>query len=287
MNIAVVIATYNRCVYLKKLCNCLQNQKLPANMILNVINVVDGSTDGTLEMLEQYFPDNVIVKGDGNWWWTKCTNVGFRKAKELKCDYILILNDDNEVDQNYIATIFNDFNQLDGPALLGSASVSIEKPERVCFAGSKKLIRWRMKIESYFPSLALIPLSFNGIHPTATLSGRGTFFHIDLLNTLGYLDEKLVQYGSDDEYAMRAKKLGIPVFVSWNAKVYTHLDQTALGSVMRKDSLINVLKSFFNPHSSNSLKKVIYLYWNYGIKLLTPFYVMYYILGTLKARFLN
>jgi len=287
VKIAVVIATHNRSHYLKKLCSCLQNQKLPADLILKVICVVDGSNDGTGEMLKQYFPDNVIVNGDGTWWWTKCTNAGFRKAKELNCDYVLVLNDDNEVNENYVATIFSDFIQFDSQVLLGSASVSIEKPARISFAGSKKLIRWRMKIESYFPNLAELPTSFAGVHPTETLSGRGTFFHIDLLNTLGYLDEKLVQYGSDDEFAMRAKNLGIHVFVSWNAIVYTHINQTALGSTLRKDSMLTVMKSFFNPYSSNSLRKVVYMYWKYGVKLLTPFYIVYFILGTLKARYIN
>ena len=43
---------------------------------------------------------------------------------------------------------------------------------------------------------------------------------------IGLLDENLVQYDSDDDFILRAKKMGIPVYISWDAIVYNHTKLT-------------------------------------------------------------
>ena len=73
MKIAAIIPTFNRKDYLKVLLSQLQNQN-KERFTLEIIVVVDGSTDGTLEMLENEFPEVHIVKGTGDWWYTKSMN---------------------------------------------------------------------------------------------------------------------------------------------------------------------------------------------------------------------
>jgi len=69
---------------------------------VHIIIVDDGSTDGTSSAIEKEFPDVKVVKGDGNLWFTEGTNVGIRAALENKPEYVLMINDDQVFDANFL-----------------------------------------------------------------------------------------------------------------------------------------------------------------------------------------
>ena len=77
--LSVIIPTYNRKNYLSSLLAQLKKQVL-SNVEMSIIAVVDGSTDGTPEMLGSKFPEVSIVHGNGQWWWTKSINEGCKFA---------------------------------------------------------------------------------------------------------------------------------------------------------------------------------------------------------------
>lgn len=72
------------------------------NLELHIIIVDDGSTDGTSEAIEKEFPNVEIVKADGSLWFTEGTNVGIRHALNGNPDYVLMINDDQVFDANFL-----------------------------------------------------------------------------------------------------------------------------------------------------------------------------------------
>lgn len=283
MKITAVIASFNRCSYLRILLNQLQRQDLPENVQLNVITVVDGSTDGTFEMLSKEFPQVQVIKGTGNWWWTKSMNEGFKLAQSNGTGYVLVLNDDNEIESNYLFQLISDYGTLQPGSILGSASCCIAPANTIEFAGTSKVETWRMKFTPYVAGFTPIDNNFKGVYNTYSLNGRGTLIPISVFNEIGFYDEKLMQYGSDDDFVLRAKKNNIPVYISWNARILNHAMLTSQGSAFKQESLKKFIGSFFDPYSVNSLKKTYYFYSQHGIKLLAPLYVLYFIAGTAYA----
>ncbi len=69
---------------------------------LHIVIVDDGSTDGTSEAIEKEFPNVEIVKADGSLWFTEGTNVGIRNALKGNPDYVLMINDDQVFDANFL-----------------------------------------------------------------------------------------------------------------------------------------------------------------------------------------
>lgn len=69
---------------------------------VHIIIVDDGSTDGTSKAIEEKFPDVEVIQGDGNLWFTEGMNVGVRAALEHNPDYVLMINDDQVFDDDFL-----------------------------------------------------------------------------------------------------------------------------------------------------------------------------------------
>src|SRR3990172_890828 len=97
--IAIVIPVFNRIKYTVECLASLKNISYPN---FEIIIVDDGSTDGTSEVIKKNYPQAVLVKGDGNLWWSKSSNIGIMKAIEDSCEYVLFLNNDDEVEKDIL-----------------------------------------------------------------------------------------------------------------------------------------------------------------------------------------
>ena len=95
----ILIPVHNRKKFTHQ---CLLSLYKQTNKNFIVIVIDDGSTDGTEKMLTSEFPNVELLKGDGNLWWTKATNLGVKYALSQNAKYILILNDDTELSEDYI-----------------------------------------------------------------------------------------------------------------------------------------------------------------------------------------
>lgn len=286
--LAVIIPTHNRCKELKQLLISLDGQKLEDSIQVIPIIVVDGSEDSTLEMLDSYYPNAIVVKGNGQWWYTKSINEGFKKAIKNDFDLVLTMNDDCLLSDDYLNNLLKDYQGLSNPSnrILGSISFSIEKPHRVVFSGIKKIIWWRYKVKYYHEINSRIsPGKVKGVHKSCSLPGRGILISVELLGELGLFDEKFKQYGSDSEFIFRARKNDYEVFISWNAILYTYISKTGEGSIHTKEDFLKFLKNFFNPHARNNLMVICRLVWRYGYKLLSPITIMIKIAGHFKNHF--
>jgi GT2 family glycosyltransferase len=263
IRIGAVIPTFNRAASLKKILTCLEQQVFPDNSLCLVpIAVVDGSTDGTLEMLALDFPAAVIVNGDGDWWYTRSINEGIKKARQLDCNFILTLNDDISFSADYINTLVNDYLRSGRGSVIGSISLSAGKPCLITFSGVSK-INFVLKEFNYIPKFTPIEEeTLSGIKPSVVLSGRGILYPAEIFDRFGLYDEKLIQYGPETDFTYVASRNGVKVMISYNARVYENVNLTSAGAVYNNPSVHALIKSFGNKYSINSFRKTCY----YSIK---------------------
>lgn len=284
INVAAVIPTFNRKKELTELLDQIEKQQSAAIQIWPII-AVDGSTDGTLEILKSSTYKNLhFVEGPGDWWYTKSINQGFSEAIRHDPDFILTLNDDCILDENYFESLLKSYDKLEIPnAIIGSTSFSVEEPIRLIFAGIKNIQWWRYKVKYYYPKNSIMnPESISGLHESHSLPGRGILIPTSTLQTVGFFNESFVQYYSDSEFIFRARKMGIPVYVNHESRLYTYLSKTGQGSVYNREPLMTFLKNFINPYSRNYINNIVKIIWMYGNKPLLPFTLVLKIMGHLK-----
>ena len=268
-NITIIIPTFNRKEYLRNILAQLLSQQLLESISLNIIVVVDGSTDGTLEMLQSEFKKVHFVIGDGNWWFTKCINEGFNLGKKLNTNYYLLLNDDVEVDDDYIAKLFKAYNSIDNPnSILGSISYSISSRSKIIEAGIIDYNSFLGKYNYYYRYGSEVdPSKLKGLYPSKELSARGTLMPSAIVEDLGGYDSRFIQYGSDTDFCYTAKKKGYKVYISWDSPIFCYDEMTSVESTkFRNPTFSTYLKSLTSEYSSNSLKlRLLFVRKHYGI----------------------
>ena len=129
--IIAIIPTFNRYKELANLLLMLGNMNIPKGYGLDIVVVVDGSTDGTWESLDTDFPFAHKIYGNGTWWYTRSINEGMKYAEHLAPDLILTLNDDIILPRNYLVHIVNAYAEKREECIVGSISFTHDLPFRV------------------------------------------------------------------------------------------------------------------------------------------------------------
>lgn len=275
MTIAIIIPSYNRREYLKILLNQLNEQQLFNGLALEIVVVLDGSSDGSLQMLQNDFRTVHIVQGDGDWWYTKSMNEGFKKAEGLKSDFVLTLNDDIEVKPDYISKLLLSYKSVEEGSIMGSLSVSLSKPHKVTNSGNRLKYKWLGVYKHHLPAMSVQKIeNLSGVKDTVTLPGRGILISFKTLKDLNYFDEFFIQYHSDGDFCLRAKEKGYKVYVSWDAIVFSHIGLTSSSSSFKKQTFKNFINTFSNVHSRNYIPARAVYIWRHHTKWAMPFVLL-------------
>ena len=97
--IAVILINWNSYDLTRDTLNSLQKVSYKD---LDVIVVDNGSSDGSGDRLEAEFSDAIILKSETNSGFTGGNNIGFQFAMEQGYTYALMLNNDVEVEPDFL-----------------------------------------------------------------------------------------------------------------------------------------------------------------------------------------
>ena len=254
--IFIVIPVHNRLEYTRQCLACLMAQTYRK---FRIIVVDDGSTDGTDLMIEQEFPDAVVLRGDGNLWWTEATNWGVRYALQHRRadrrDFVLTLNDDTRVNPDYLQTLVDAYRRY-WPCLVGSPSVDSDNPHKLEYAGSAFELYTaggRHLAEDYGYDYATLKARTDHVE-SGSLPGRGTLIPLEVFDKIGLYDsKKYVHYMSDIDFSIRARKAGYKLVVSVPSLVYEYVRATGI-QVEKKVTLKEFVAGFRSIKSPTNLK---------------------------------
>ena len=251
--IHIIMPVYNRLSMTRQCLNSLDKQNFD-DWCVYIVN--DGSTDGTKEWIETLNRQDVkCINGDGSLWWTGSMKAGVEHVLKIcdKKDYIMSLNNDlvfrseNSLSVLLTAIISNN------KSICGSVSVSNLESEIVMSSGSK-MISWFLNISFHpFVGSSYHDIENNPIRKVDMLTGRSVIYPAPIFNDINFDSVCFPQYGGDNEFTIRAKRVGYDLFLVPGSAVLVNRSETGLNPMDRRLSLKEKLNSLFSVRSVNNI----------------------------------
>jgi len=202
--VSAIVVNWNRRDLLR---NCLESLRRQRGIRLEIIVVDNGSTDGSLEMMEREFPATaeLPVKRIAN-----ATNLGFCAANNqgiavAEGEWIALLNNDAEAEPDWLAKLVGAVKEREDVGMAACKILVYEDPSRIDKAGHlmyldgqnrgrgsgrKDVGQYDAEEEVLFPD------------------GCAAMYRRGMLEEIGGFDEDFFAYGDDAELGLRARIAG-------------------------------------------------------------------------------
>ena len=267
----IIVPMFNAEAFLPGFLKTLQQQ---THRGFQLILVDDGSTDRTAEIISQQAPDATVVKGDGNWWWTRSVNEGLKQIEGDEGN-VLLLNIDLELKPDYLEQLVKASEKYP-EALFGSAIYDLD---------TRKVhdLGWKVNyLTTTAKNNAWSDQKQQGdLIPVQHLSGRGMWIPLSVIRKVGWMNEKnFPQYAADEEYSIRARKQGYELFFSTRAILYSYVAETGLIKFASPPSWVKFRRYLTHFSSPGNLKIRAKIHW-YSIPW--PFKPLYIVIDSFKT----
>lgn len=137
MKATIVIPNYNGKHFMQPCLQSLQNQTSSDFEILVVDN---NSTDGSLEYMQEFYPDIRIISLDKNYGFSRAVNEGIRNSRT---PYVILLNNDTTIDKYYVESMIHAIEKSPRIFSVSSKMIQMYHPELIDSAGDLyTLIGW-------------------------------------------------------------------------------------------------------------------------------------------------
>ena len=208
--ISIIILNYNAG---ELLLNCIDSLKKSTYQNIEILVVDNISSDDSHIKCKKQFPDIRLIQNRKNLGYCGGNNVGI---KEAKGEFIVILNPDTIVEENWLHEIFNAFNKF-GDGLYQPKIISLNESNIIQSTGNmihafgfgfardkgKKVIEKKEEIEKI-----------------GYASGTCLFTTKKVLEKVGLLDEFLFLYHDDLDLGWRAAQIGINSYYVPKSKIF-------------------------------------------------------------------
>lgn len=234
---------------------CLQSLlRINSNGLdVGIVIVDDGSTDGTSDSIREQFPDVDIVNGDGELWFTEGTNVGVRRALERDPKYILLMNDDQVFDEDFLVTLVETA-ERNPRSVVGSLLLLWDMPHKVFQIAPVWSTRhggWRHWQSQTVWTVPEKPWKVD------LIVGNCLLVPAEAMRECGLMNSKRYPNFGDAEYTPRLRKAGWKLIVDPRSRVFCQ-PNTSPGRIrnMGFAKLFNAL--FVDLKSFQSLRRRFY-----------------------------
>ena len=208
--ISIIVLNYNAG---ELLLNCINSLKKSTYQNIEILVVDNISSDDSHTKCKKQFPDIKLIQNRKNLGYCGGNNVGI---KEAKGEFIVILNPDTIVEENWLDEMFNAFNEF-GDGLYQPKIISLNESDIIQSTGNmihvfgfgfardkgKKIIEKKEEIEKI-----------------GYASGTCLFTTKEVLEKVGLLDEFLFLYHDDLDLGWRAAQIGINSYYVPKSKIF-------------------------------------------------------------------
>lgn len=243
--LSVVIVNYNVKYFLEQA--LLSVRKAARGMDVEIWAVDNASSDGSVEMVGQKFPEVRLIANEANVGFSKANNQAIRQATG---EYILLLNPDTVVEEDTFQKTVGFMDAHPGAGALGVKMLDGKGnflPEsKRAFPSPRVAFFKAFGLSALFPKSKIFAqyhlgyLDENEVHEVDVLAGAFLLARKSVLDKTGLLDEDFFMYGEDIDLSYRIVKAGYKNYYFPESRIIHYK-----GESTKKGSL-NYVRMFYN-----------------------------------------
>ncbi|MBU1372226.1 MAG: glycosyltransferase family 2 protein [Bacteroidetes bacterium] len=228
----------NQCILSLKKCN---------QEIFDIIVVDNGSNDWSNHELKKSHSDVVLIQSETNTGFAGGNNLGIDYALKRDYTYIMLLNNDTFVEENFLTVLVDYMDQ--------NSDVGIIQPKIFCHHNRKLL--WNGG--SYYYNWITLPYTkgylkpasheFNRIKEVDWVTGCAFFTRSSILKEVGTLEEKFFIYFEDVDLSFRIKKQGYKLIYHPFSIIYHIAGMSNKSKVKQKEGYVNPIVHYLNQRN--------------------------------------
>jgi GT2 family glycosyltransferase len=241
MDVSFIIVSWNVCDLLRGCQRSIIRETEACQQTTETIVVDNASSDGSVEMLRQEFPQVKVIANSKNVGFTRANNQALAVAQGR---YLFLLNPDTELRPDALRSLI-DFMEghsragLVGPRLFygdGSPQSSRRRFPTLAtaFFESTKLQQWfpRNRILTHY---YMLDTRDDETQPVDWINGSAMFVRRDVYDQIGGLDEQFFMYSEELDWCYRARQSGWQIFYLPSAEITHYEGKSSEQVVARRD----------------------------------------------------
>jgi len=276
MDVSVVIVSYNTC---ELTCNCLFAVIEKTHGVNYEIIVVDNaSSDGSVAMIQETFPQVRLVAEQNNWGFGKANNIG---AEYAKGDYLFLLNSDTILVNNAIKILHDYIKSNLKAGICGGQLVDV-KGNNINSHGPFPSVFREVSV-ALFPAawLNYKSIDYSTAQPVNRfISGADMMINRQFFNQLKGFDTDFFMYSEDVDLSLRCKCAGYLTCFVPEAKIIHLVNQSSNDEIPSEVQYINKWS-----YSEERYSRFVLLKKLYGPCFTRLIYLIYYFKGEIAAAF--
>lgn len=251
--VSCIIITYNGMKWIE---NCLLSVE-KSNYPIEIIVIDNGSTDGTIELIEKSFKNVKFIQSKENLGFAAANNLGFEMAKDNNSEFVFLLNQDTLIYPDTIENLITVFEN--------NKYIAVVSPLHLNDNGDKL----DKKFEEYISAKTC-----QGFISDMTLQLPKKYYEIGFVNAaawmiksqvideIGLFSKEFYHYGEDSNFVQRLKYHQFLLVITPFSRIH-HLREERKGQLTEKfrkqQTLLAVKSIMLNLNFSSSRKKTLML----------------------------
>jgi len=203
--VAIIVLNWNGISDTKA---CLNSLKKITYKNYKVILVDNGSRYDEAHFLEKEFGDYVhlLIKNEQNLGFTGGNNCAIKKALSEDFDYIFLLNNDTEVEPDFLTKLVAFAEKEEKYGIVGPTITNYKDKNIIWSAGGRY---WWWVSRTFLPLQGEnVSKIKKGNYKVDYISGCAILIKRKIVEEIGLLDEKFFSYQEDADFCIRAKSRG-------------------------------------------------------------------------------
>ena len=267
---------------------CLESLEKIKYSSYKIILIDNGSVHNPTDEISAKYPNVTLITLKENIGFCKANNIGINHALSEQAKYILLLNNDTVVNEDFASYLVEKLKSNPDLGAVTSMIYYLEKERNKIWALGGEINFWFGNSKSQYqgiiePDEDLFPQDFEVDYST----GCCLLIPTSVVKQIGLLDEAFFAYYEDSDYSMRLRKRGLKLAVVKKSKVW-HVAGGSSYSTGRLNPFILFLNVrnriwFFRRHSSIVQKFVVYPVLTAKFSVYGIYFLLFFKASKLKA----